>query len=170
MAGRVTATYTSGFGFVQKFTDLVRQESLRAVNESSLVMREVMIQKSPFGGTNLLRASWQSRPARVTAGGRVHGEVVAKGSVSANVIDGGAKPHFPPVGAVGSEPALGVWIRRILGQADPKQIRSTAFAISRKFKRVGIPAKRTFSIAFTANTDKIVGIMMNMMLKIGQGF
>lgn len=178
MVAQVSMKYTSGLGFVKKYRDLVLEESLRGVNEADLIVREQMIEASPFGGTGLLKQSWTTRPALVLGANKVGGRVVAKGSVSANVVEGGAKPHFPPVGSGGSSSALGTWIRRKLGQTDPKQIRKTAFAISSTFRKHGIPTrnggrvspKRIFSIAFKKNTGRIVGVMKSMMSRIGQRF
>lgn len=154
--------------FAKKYQAVVVEESKRAINKSTLQLRETMVLASPFGGTSLLKQSWITRPARVLTGRKVRGRVVAKGSVAANVIDKGARPHFPPVGAPGTTPALGIWILRKLGITDDRQIRKTAFAISRKFRRRGIPAKRTFTIAFRASTGEIVSNMNEMAVRIKQ--
>ncbi len=169
MVARVKMQYTSGLGFVQRFNTLVTDESKRAINEANFSVRETMVRASPFGGTSLLKQSWLIRVAQ-SVGRKIVGSVVAKGSIAANVIEKGARPHFPPVGAPGTTPALGVWIRRKLGITDPTQIRQTAFAIGRKFRRRGIPRKRTFSIAFDTNVGKIFRIMNNMTARVSKRF
>ena len=170
MAPRVTMKYVSGLAFVGRFTAIAKRESLRGVNESSVIMREVMVQASPFGGTSNLKQSWQVVPAGTITTGIVGGGTVAKGSIAANVMETGAVRHFPPVGAVGGTPALGVWIRRKLGVTDPNEIRQVAFFIGRKFKKRGIPAKRIFSRAFRANRSRVSVLMGNMSARISKGF
>ena len=175
MAPRVTMKYVSGLAFVGRFTAIARRESLRGVNESSVMIREVMVQASPFGGTSNLRQSWQVVPAGTVIAGTVGGGTVAKGSIAANVMETGAVRHFPPVGPT---PALGVWIRRKLGITDPSKIRQTAFAIGRTFKKHGAPTRggqkvapsKRFSKAFRANRGRVIALMGNMSARISKGF
>lgn len=157
------------------------QETKGVINEASTIIKPAMVAVSPFGGTNVLRRSWQIVPARQETLDVIAGGVrsTGPGSVAAIVIDEGADPHFPPVGETG-EPALGTWIRRALPQLtnpfivtkegrrpadvdDPKDVRKLAFAIGRAINRRGFPRPGgqtgTFSKAFRKLTPTIVRIM-----------
>ena len=119
-----------------QFADVVREEATRAVNEGTVILKNGLVSASPFGGTNALRTGWQIAPA-VARPGLVRG-TVANATVQANIIEKGARGHFPPVGPTG-EPALGVWIRRVLGITEEKKVRQAAFLIGRAIKKRGLP-------------------------------
>lgn len=147
----------------------VVQESIRATNEALVETKNKMVQVSPFGGTALLRQSWQIEPAR-RSGRLVIGRVTAAGSVAANVLEDGAEPHHPPVGEVGTTPALGVWIRRKLGITSPEAIRQVAFAISQNMSIRGIERRRIFSKAFLSIAIVIRARMNQILTRIQARF
>lgn len=117
-----------------QFADIVREEATRAVNEGTVILKDGLVAASPFGGTNTLRTGWQIRPA-VARPPLVEG-TVANATVQAAVIEEGARPHFPPVAPT---PALGTWIRRVLGISEPKRIKQAAFLIGRAIAKRGLP-------------------------------
>lgn len=135
------------------FANIIREEATRAVNESLVVLKNGLVEASPLGGTNTLRTGWQVKPA-VTRPPLVEG-TVANATVQANVIEKGARPHFPPVGPDG-EPALGVWIRRVLGISEPKKIRQTAFLIGRAIKKRGLPRPGGRPIRFFSRVVRVL--------------
>lgn len=122
---------------------VIIEEMLRGVNEADVLVKNVMVANTPFGGTGLTRDGWLVQPARATIG-KVVGRVVNP-TPAAAVLESGARPHHPPVGP---DPALGVWIRRTLRISSPKKIRQKAFEIGAAFKRRGIRKRRIFSRAF----------------------
>lgn len=150
------------------FANVVQEEATRATNESLVVLKNGLVKASPFGGTGALRTGWQIQPANAR-GKRVTG-TVANATVQANVIERGAKRHFPPVGPEG-EPALGIWIRRKLGITDPKKVRKAAYLIGRAIKRRGLPGvqglpKRFFSRIVRILEPRIEAIMEAMAQRI----
>lgn len=147
----------------QEFQELARRE----VAVASIEVRNTMRRVTPTGGTGLTRQGWQIQaPKRrgQTMAGRVFNS-----TVSAIVLDQGAKPHFPPAGSllkVGrglrgrkqgrttrtleTEPALGQWIRRVLGIVDDEEVHRVAFLIGRRFRAQGIEPRRIFTDAWRA--------------------
>jgi hypothetical protein len=84
---------------------------------------------TPVGATGLARGAWQTS---VNVGGA---EAAVLGRVFnlmgyAVPLERGAKPHWPPRGA------LDLWVRRKLGVPE-KQVRSVAFLIARKIAQRG---------------------------------
>lgn len=151
-----------------QFADIVREEAIRAVNEGTVILKNGLVVASPFGGTNTLRAGWQIKPA-VARTPLVEG-TVANATVQAIVIEEGARPHFPPVGPTG-EPALGVWIRRVLGISEPKKVRKAAFLIGRAIAKRGLPRPggrplRFFSRIVRALEPRVRAIMEAMARRI----
>lgn len=53
-------------------------------------------------------------------------------------VEAGARPHFPPRGP------LELWVRRKLGIADEREVRSVAFLIGRAIARRGTQARNFF--------------------------
>lgn len=152
------------------FERVVQEEATRATNESLIVLKNGLVKASPFGGTGALRTGWQIQPA-VPQSKRVTG-TVTNATVQANVIEKGARRHFPPVGPTG-EPALGVWLRRVLGMSDPKKIRKAAFLIGRAIKKRGLPGprglpKRFFSGIVRVLEPRIEAIMEAMSRRINE--
>ena len=134
------------------FANVVREEAMRATNESLVVLKNGLVKASPFGGTGTLRTGWQIEPASEKAK-RITG-TVTNATVQANVIERGAKRHFPPVGPTG-DPALGVWIRRVLGFSDPKKVRKVAYLIGRAIKKRGLPSVRGLPKRFFSNIVRV---------------
>lgn len=152
------------------FERVVREEAIRATNKSLIVLKNSLVKASPHGGTNTLRTGWQIEPASEKAK-RITGSV-ANATVQANVIERGAKRHFPPVGPTG-EPALGVWIRRVLGFSDPKKVRKVAYLIGRAIKKRGLPSvrglpKRFFSGIVRVREPEVNTIMEGMSKRINE--
>ena len=153
-----------------QYADIVRQEAMRAVNESLILEKNALVIASPSGGTNALRTGWQISPA-VARSELVQG-AVTNATVQAAVIEEGARPHFPPVGPTG-EPALGVWIRRKLGILDPKKVKQVAFKIGRAIANRGLPRlggrpKRFFSRIFLRLEPRVRSIMDAMARRISR--
>lgn len=57
-------------------------------------------------------------------------------------VEHGSRPHWPPSGP------LELWVRRKLGIADAREVRSAAFLIARAISRRGTPARRMFGRGF----------------------
>ncbi len=140
---------------VEALTEL---ESIRGINESTLAIRERMIERSPFGGTGELRESWQSEPAKNVEFRKVSGRTVSLGAggIKALSIDQGAKQHFPPIDPV---PALDIWIRRKLGITNNRKVQRAAFKIGQKFKRRGKKGIKLFTKNFERMESQITAIM-----------
>lgn len=128
----------------------IRDLSITTVNRVGVIVRGSQIRVAPVvTGLSNLKSAFINIPAQVI-GNRVQGAVVASSPIP-NIIDKGAKPHFPPVGPdPEKEPALGPWIRRKLSISDDKEVRAIAFKIGRRFQRDGIKPKRTFTKAALA--------------------
>lgn len=137
------------------------EEATRAASEALIKLRNDMRAATPVGGTGLTRAAWQIVPP-VALDREVRGRVV-NATVSAIVLEEGARPHFPPVGREG-EPALGQWIRRVLGITDPGEVRRTAFLIGRRMKSrtMGLPVRRLFTQQLVATKPELDQIMERM--------
>jgi len=130
------------------------QEYSRAVAEGIVLIRGDFVEKSPVGGTGILRNSWITNGPNVS-GNTIKGEVVSS-VIQAQVVDGGAKRHLPPH-TEGS--GLHQWVRRKLNITNRTRVNSVAFLISRKIKRDGIKAKRTFKISFGSIKPQIDATM-----------
>ena len=154
------------------FANVVREEAMRATAEGLVVLKNGLVKASPFGGTGALRAGWIIVPPVERA--KVIRGTVANATVQANVIEKGTprKNPFPPVARTG-EPALGVWIRRNLGESDPKEVRKLAFLIGRAIKKRGLPGprglpKRFFSRIVRVQEPQINTIMEGMAKRINE--
>ena len=138
---------------------IVREEAMRTIGELLPIINNRMREQSQFGGTNALRTGWTVRGPRFDAElGGVSGEV-GNPTVQATVIDEGANPHFPPVGPVGGQPALGVWIRRVLGITNPRDIRRKAFVIGRAIQRRGLPGRTSQKGKFSRTFRALGGVI-----------
>ncbi len=137
---------------------IVREESMRALGELLPIISNRMREESQFGGTNALRTGWTVRGPRIDeALGGVSGEV-GNPTTQATVIDEGAAPHFPPSGP-GREPALGTWIRRVLGVTNPRDIRRKAFVIGRAIRRRGLPGRTSQKGKFSRTFRALGGVI-----------
>lgn len=130
-----------------KAREIFRRLAKKAVNSAMTITRNRMVGISQHGGTGGLRQGWLIEAARVLGGrlGPVEGSVRNQ-TVQALVLDEGADPHFPPAGPnppASGTPALGVWIRRVLGISDEREIRRKAFVIGRAIRRRGLPGRRS---------------------------
>jgi hypothetical protein len=97
------------------------------IEMGALLEREVKI-RTPIGATKLLRGSIFAEPR----GNPVREVVVGSTSIYAPVVEAGRNPgKFPP------RAPLELWVRRKLGIAEPKQIKSVAFLIARKIAKQG---------------------------------
>ncbi len=97
------------------------------IEMGALLEREVKI-RTPLGATKLLRGSIFSEPR----GNPVREVVVGSTSIYAPMVEVGRNPgKFPP------RAPLELWVRRKLGIADPKEIKSVAFLVARKISREG---------------------------------
>ena len=136
---------------------IIKQESIRAVNESTIKIRDRMIEVSPVAlGT--LRGSWITVPARTKVGG-VEGSTLTS-QAQGIIIDEGARPHRPP------PQNLEPWIRRKLGISGIKEVKKAAFLVSRKISRRGLPARQLFSRAVKRLRKTLTRIQENMIRRV----
>ncbi|KKL06863.1 hypothetical protein LCGC14_2591770 [marine sediment metagenome] len=138
---------------------IIERESLRAVAEAGVLTRDVMTLTTPFGGTGLTGDSWQLIQARIDAPGRYLGGAITS-NTAALVLEEGA--NYPP-GRKPPASRLTVWVRRKLGIADEKKIRSVSHAVANAIARRGLPgpgrSDKIFSAAFEEIRPKIEAIM-----------
>lgn len=138
-----------------------KEEMSRGVKSGQDAMKAVLFKTTPLN-TGLTRQGWTTKPL-IFEDRAVIGPVSNEGSsgLVAIILEGGAKPHFPPVPQEpDGEPALGTWLRRARdfepyvikkdGSRRPmnpfniNDVRKAAFAISstiskRGFPRSGVP-------------------------------
>jgi len=130
------------------------EEYSKAVAEGIVLIRGDFVQESPVGGTGILRNSWITEGPNFS-GNTIKGEVVSS-VIQAQVVDGGAKRHLPPHT---EDSGLHQWVRRKLRITNRTRANNVAFLISRKIKRDGIKAKRTFVKSFESVKPQIDAMM-----------
>jgi len=119
---------------------IIRDASTEAVKQGQDVAQKKVQELTPLV-SGKTRLSWQKGPIRLIKRFTVRGNVFSR-SAGANVLERGAKPHFPAFLPSGTNPGLGSWIEKKLGITDPRRIRQVGFLIGRKFKQVGIRARQ----------------------------
>ncbi len=132
-------------GQAQKVVD---EEMRQALNAGVLHLKGQIQPATPVGVTGNLRGGVQTSVTgeAVSLVGRVFDAVSY-----ALPVEGGSRPHFPPVAP------LQLWVRRKLGITDEREARSVAFLICRAISRRGTPAVRMFQNAWEANRARVEG-------------
>ena len=127
---------------------VIDEEFRQALNAGVLHLKGQIQPATPVGVTSHLRQGVQTSitGAATSLVGRVFDPVAY-----AMAVEGGSRPHFPPVAP------LQLWVRRKLGIGNEKEARSVAFLIARAISRRGTPAVRMFRNAWDANRDRVVG-------------
>ncbi len=141
---------------------IIVEESIRTVNETSTIIRNGMVEVSPVGGTRTLRTSWIVQPARATSIGVVGG--VGTSAIQALVLDEGAVPHSPP-----TRPGLELWVRRVLGESDPRKITRTAHKIRGAIRRRGLPGRASRKGIFSKKFRALGGVIAVLMGQMADG-
>lgn len=128
---------------------IVREETLGLVEASTQVFRSEIVPLTPVGATGALRAGVQTDVVGdgVNVVGRVFDPVGY-----AVPVEAGARPHFPPV-----EP-LQLWVRRVLGISDEKEVRSVAFLVARAISKRGTKARDMFKGGAEAGAAKVTAL------------
>lgn len=129
----------------------IYEREMGAAMRTSVSKLEADVKRgTPVGATTFLRGSIFS--AVRGTGLNLHG-VVASNSVYAEPVELGSAPHWPPPGPIE------LWVQRVLGVSDAKEIRRTAYVISRKISKTGTAARHMFRNAFQANKEKITRLL-----------
>lgn len=124
---------------------VVNREIVAATEASVAIVVGEIVPRTPVN-LGILRGGVQSEVRGESAEG-VFGRVFNPVGY-AMPVEGGARPHFPPVAA------LIPWVTRKLGLSG-KEARSVAFLVARKISRVGTRARLMFSQGLAAAKPRV---------------
>jgi hypothetical protein len=122
------------------------------VEMGQILEREIKT-RTPLGATKILRGSIFSEPR----GNPVREVIVGSTSLYAPIVERGRQPgKFPPPGPIQ------LWVRRILGVENPKEIRAIAFLVARKIARFGTEGAFMFERASKESNPALQAIAEKM--------
>lgn len=137
-----------------QFFEQQRREILKALNEESAELERSLVVATPSGvsgGGGGMRSTWSFLPANES---------------TLTAVVGQSSRYFLPL-EMGRKAGKGIskkgqqsvmlWAKRKLGIDDPKQAKSFAFLLSRKYKREGRPAVGFAGLAREGDAAKSVG-------------
>lgn len=157
---------------------VIKEEIHRAVATIIFLMRNaIVIDADSTNVFGMLKTSWQTeiQQYKHSTMGRVFSS-----NPAAFVFEKGAKTHFPPFNKMKEarsgkgrrklvglqESVLAPWIRKKLGKTDKREIRSIAYFISRKFKKIPKTAKNRWSNILKRDKKRYTEILERMIARI----
>lgn len=143
--------------FEGRAADIVREEQTDAVQAGLLVFQGEVVPRTPVA-QGFLRGGVQVD--MVGAAPDVIGRVFDPVGY-APAVEGGARPHFPPVAP------LVLWVQRKLG-VPTKEARSVAFLVARAISRRGTKARDFFKGGFNAGKPRVVALFERANARIAQ--